>query len=75
VLHGLVMGANPPAEWTDAVQKNFTQFLRTHTRLPKAWLPLGFGKWHVLSPEEAREYGIVDVGLDEPAGRADNGVN
>jgi len=33
--------------------------------LPDGWLPLPFGVQHVLSAEQALEYGIVDEIIDK----------
>lgn len=60
IVHGLTFRGNTPPEYTEPIQDWYTQFWRKRARLPDAWLPLPFGVMHILSAEQALEYGIVD---------------
>jgi ATP-dependent Clp protease protease subunit len=60
ILHGLKVSGTPPAGFIDLIQGAYTDFWRKHSKLPEAWLPLPFNIIHVLSAEQALEYGIVD---------------
>jgi ATP-dependent protease ClpP protease subunit len=64
IVHGLTFYGNPPAEYRERIQDAHTQFWRKRTRLPDSWLPLPFGIEHILSAEQALEYGIVDEIVD-----------
>ncbi|MBI3868260.1 MAG: hypothetical protein HY299_06975 [Verrucomicrobia bacterium] len=37
---------------------------RKRARLPDSWLPFPFGVIHILSAEQALEYGVVDEVID-----------
>jgi ATP-dependent Clp protease, protease subunit len=60
VLHGIVIHGRPPPGMKEGIQDTYTQFWRDHTHLPEKWLPMPNGVLHVLSAEQALEYGIVD---------------
>ena len=64
MLHGLTWRGNPPPEYTKPIQDDYTQLWRRRARLPDAWLPFPFGVIHILSAEQALEYGIVDEVID-----------
>jgi ATP-dependent Clp protease protease subunit len=65
VIHGITFGGNPPVEFKQRQQDVYTQFWRKRARLPEGWLPLPYGIQHVLSAEQALEYGIVDEIIDK----------
>ena len=60
VVHGMVVRGKPPAGMVQQIQDSYTRFWRTRARLPEAWLPLPPDVLHVLSAEQALEYGLVD---------------
>jgi len=60
VIHGLMVSGKPPDEFLDKIQNGYTDFWNKRARLPQAWLPLPFNSTHILSAEQALEYGIVD---------------
>jgi ATP-dependent Clp protease, protease subunit len=60
ILHGLKVSGKPPPDLTKRLQDSYTHFWRQRSRLPESWLPLPPGVLHVLSAEQALEYGLVD---------------
>jgi ATP-dependent Clp protease protease subunit len=64
ILHGLTWRGNPPPDYTKPIQDDYMQLWRKRARLPDAWLPFPFGVIHMLSAEQALEYGIVDEVID-----------
>jgi len=60
VVHGMVVRGKPPAGMAQQIQDSYTRFWRKRARLPEAWLPLPPDIVHVLSAEQALEYGLVD---------------
>lgn len=60
VVHGLVIGGKPPQAYAELVENSYTEFWRKRTRLPESWLPLPLNSLHILSAEQALQYGIVD---------------
>jgi ATP-dependent Clp protease, protease subunit len=61
ILHGLkVSGRRPPPGFLERCQEAYTQFWRQKARLPESWLPLPPNVMHILSAEQALEYGVVD---------------
>jgi ATP-dependent Clp protease protease subunit len=64
MLHGLTWHGNPPPEYSKPIQDDYMQLWRKRARLPDAWLPFPFGVIHILSAEQALEYGIVDEVID-----------
>lgn len=60
VVHGLKVHGKPPAGMLEQVQSAYTRFWRQRTRLPESWLPLPPDSLHVLSAEQALQYGLVD---------------
>jgi len=60
IIHGIEVHGRPPAGFVARIQDTYTDFWRKRTRVPRAWLPLPFGIEHVLSAEQAFEYGMVD---------------
>jgi ATP-dependent Clp protease protease subunit len=60
MIHGLTWRGKPPLEYTKPIQDDYTQLWRKRARLPEAWLPLPFGVMHILSAEQALQYGVVD---------------
>jgi ATP-dependent Clp protease, protease subunit len=60
IIHGMKVIGRPPAGLFPRVQDEYTEFWRKRARLPEAWLPLPQGVIHVLSADEALEYGLVD---------------
>jgi len=60
VVHGMVVRGKPPAGMVQQIQDSYTRFWRAHARLPEGWLPLPPDVLHVLSAEQALEYGLVD---------------
>ena len=60
VVHGVHVEGRLPKGMLAQTQSAYTQFWREHTHLPGSWLPLKPNSVHVLSAEEARDYGIVD---------------
>lgn len=65
VIHGLAPQGNPPNAYVTAVQDSYTDFWRKRSKLPPSWPPLPLGSVHVLSAEQALEYGIVDEIADQ----------
>ncbi len=59
-LHGLETFGKPLPDQTEWMPDAYTDFWRQRSRLPKSWLPLKPDVLHVLSAEQALEYGIVD---------------
>ena len=53
-----------PADFTEKIQDTNTDFWRRKARLPEEWLPIPSGTEHVLTAEQALEYGIVDEVID-----------
>jgi len=64
MLHGLTWRGNPPPEYSKPIQDDYMQLWRKRARLPDAWFPFPFGVIHILSAEQALEYGIVDEVVD-----------
>jgi len=64
MLHGLTWNGNPPPEYSKPIQDDYMQLWRKRARLPDSWLPFPFGVFHILSAEQALEYGIVDEVID-----------
>lgn len=63
VIHGLKSGVGadrPPAAFVADLQDSYTDFWRKCAKLPESWLPLPFDSLHILTAEQALEYGIVD---------------
>ena len=60
VLHGLKISGKPPPGFAEQLQDAYTHFWHQRSRLPEPWLPLPPGVIHVLSAEQALEYGVVD---------------
>jgi len=60
IVHGVKVHGHPPAGMLDKVQDAYTSFWRKRTRLPESWLPIPPDKLHILSAEQALQYGIVD---------------
>jgi len=60
VIHGMKVSGRPPLGFTEAVQDAYTSFWRRRARLPSAWLPLPHGATHVLTAEQALEFGVID---------------
>jgi ATP-dependent Clp protease protease subunit len=60
LLHGLKITGKPPAGLTPKLHEAYTNFWRQHTKLPDSWLPFPPDILHVLSAEQALQYGIVD---------------
>ena len=62
ILHGLKPKGRrkPPAAFVADAQASYTDFWRTHARLPDSWLPLPLDSLRILTAEQALEYGIVD---------------
>lgn len=65
VIHGMEIHGRPPAGFTERLQDTYTDFWRKRTRVPPAWLPLPFGIKHILSAEQALEFGLVDEIIDK----------
>jgi ATP-dependent Clp protease protease subunit len=65
LIHGLAVRGKPPADYVADLQDGYTKFWRERSRLPQSWLPLPFDSWHVLSAEQALQYGIVDEIVDK----------
>src|SRR5262249_36183546 len=60
MVHGIVVKGKPPQGLTQQVQDGYTEFWRKHARLPEAWLPLPRDSKHILTAEQALQYGVVD---------------
>lgn len=60
VIHGLTPHGRPPAELVNDWQTSYTEFWRKRSRLPQEWLPLPFEVLHILTAEQALQYGVVD---------------
>jgi ATP-dependent Clp protease protease subunit len=60
VIHGIKIYGRPPAGMKDKLQDAYTDFWRTRAKLPEKWLPLPNDVLHVLTAEQALEYGVVD---------------
>ena len=60
IVHGLLVSGKPPPGLTERLQDAYTHFWHKRSRLPDSWLPLPPGIEHVLSAEQALEYGLVD---------------
>ena len=64
ILHGLTWGGNPPREYTQPIQDDYMELWRKRARLPASWFPFPYGVLHIVSAEQALEYGIVDEVID-----------
>ena len=64
ILHGLTWNGNPPTEFTKPIQDDYMQLWRKRARLPEAWFPFPYGVSHILSAQQALDYGIVDEVID-----------
>jgi ATP-dependent Clp protease protease subunit len=60
IVHGLKIYGRPPAGLKPQVEDAYTDFWRRRARLPESWLPLPNGVIHVLTAEQALQYGLVD---------------
>jgi ATP-dependent Clp protease, protease subunit len=63
VIHGIKPGVGdqkPPAEFLADLQDSYADFWRKRAKLPESWLPLPLNIMHILTAEQALEYGIVD---------------
>jgi ATP-dependent Clp endopeptidase proteolytic subunit ClpP len=60
VVHGIKIHGKPPAGAFNIVQESYTQFWRHHAHLPESWLPLPPDSLHVLSADQALQYGVID---------------
>lgn len=60
LIHGLHVSGKLSSPLLKAFQSNYTEFWRKRSHLPQSWLPLPFNSVHVLSPEQALQYGIID---------------
>ena len=60
VLHGVKVIGKLPEGALEQIQTAYTDFWRRRTRLPASWLPMPPEVIHVLSAEDALQYGIVD---------------
>jgi ATP-dependent Clp protease, protease subunit len=65
VVHGVKVQGKLPRGMLAQTQSAYTQFWRQRTRLPESWLPLQPNSIHVLSAEQALQYGIVDEVVGE----------
>ena len=65
VIHGMAAHGKPPPRYKDLIQDAYTRFWKTRCRLPDSWLPLPPGVLHVLSAEQALEYGVIDEVIGE----------
>jgi ATP-dependent protease ClpP protease subunit len=61
-----VHGRLPPGVLAQT-QSAYTEFWRQRTRLPDTWLPLPPNSIHVLSAEQALQYGLVDEVVGKPS--------
>lgn len=64
IVHGLEVHGRAPAGVVEQLQDGYTRFWRARTRLPGSWLPIPPGTLHVLSADQALQYGVVDEVLD-----------
>ncbi len=64
ILHGLTWRGSPPPEYTQPFQDDYMQLWRKRARLPDSWIPFAFDVHHIVSAEQALEYGIVDEVID-----------
>jgi len=60
VVHGMKIYGKPPRDYVERMQEGYTDFWKKKTHLPDAWLPLPHDSFHILTAEQALEYGIVD---------------
>ena len=60
IVHGVKVHGKPPHGALEQIQNAYTQFWRERTHLPEAWLPIPPDTIHVLSAEQALQYGLVD---------------
>jgi ATP-dependent Clp protease protease subunit len=60
VIHGMKTYGRPPPGFKEHFQDAYTDFWHRRAKLPESWLPLPDDKLHILSAEEAQQYGIVD---------------
>jgi ATP-dependent Clp protease, protease subunit len=65
VVHGVKVQGRLPSGMLAQTQSIYTQFWRQRTRLPDSWLPLRPNSFHILSAEQALQYGIVDEVIGE----------
>lgn len=65
MVHGLKVHGRPPSEAVGLIQEAYTDFWRKRSRVPESWLPLPFDIKHILSAEQALDYGIVDEIVDK----------
>jgi ATP-dependent Clp protease protease subunit len=61
VLHGMSVHGRFPAGMVDNLQDGYTKFWQAHAKLPSSWLPLPHDITHVLTAEQALQYGVVDA--------------
>jgi len=70
VIHGLDIQGKPSGEFKEFVDGGHaynTAFWRRRARLPSQWLPIPSKAVHVLTAEQALEYGVVDKIIDRQA--------
>jgi ATP-dependent protease ClpP protease subunit len=60
IVHGLKVSGKPPRALLEQCQDAYTQLWRQKARLPESWLPLPPDIVHILSAEQALQYGIID---------------
>src|SRR6266446_3893187 len=60
IVHGLKVHGKPPRGTFALIQDAYTRFWRQHAHLPESWLPIPPDTLHVLTAEQALQYGLVD---------------
>jgi len=60
IVHGLKVHGRPPRGTFTVIQNSYTQFWQQHAHLPESWLPIPPDTLHVLTAEQALQYGLVD---------------
>jgi ATP-dependent Clp protease protease subunit len=73
VVHGMVVKGQPPTRAVELFQESYTAFWRRQARLPQEWLPVPPGKIFILTPEQARCFGVIDEIIEVPKTKAEPG--
>ena len=66
MLHGLKVTGKAPPGLVPKLHDSYTDFWRRHAHLPDGWLPFPPDILHVLSAEQALQFGIVDEVVEGP---------
>ena len=61
LIHGGIFSENCDKKYVDIMNNNYLALLKKKSKLPEKWFPLKPDIAHILSPEEALKYGLIDV--------------